>query len=87
MKNPLNEVFSEGNGNGLCAVRGIYLAEYGQFVVFVRRNIRLAPISVHGANRTFVWVHAERRERIEQSFGIDATFEAGMTGFGNGVCA
>ena len=33
MKNPLNEVFSEGNGDGLCAVRGIYLVENGAHVV------------------------------------------------------
>ena len=34
-----------------------------------KSNGRLGPSRAQGANRTVVWLHAERRERIEQSFG------------------
>ena len=32
-------------------------------------NSRLGPCRMQGTNRTVVWVHAECREQIEQSFG------------------
>ena len=49
--------------------KGCFVFREADLVVFVRRNIRLAPISAREANRTVVWVHAECREQIEQSFG------------------